>query len=120
MIELHAEPGYAAGPIPGCGILVLDTTLAPELRDEGTARDLVNQLQQIRKRLDLRYEQRIDLAIIGDDDIRRVVNTHADYIRGETLARTRLNQPIPGAESVAVTLDERPVTIHVKPRSSDE
>jgi isoleucyl-tRNA synthetase len=48
IIELHAKEGWAAERIPGQGILVLDTYLTPELLDEGLARDLVNQIQQVR------------------------------------------------------------------------
>jgi len=114
-VELHAKEGYAAERIGGCGILVLDTSLTPELRDEGLARDLVNKIQQIRKKLDLRYEQRIDLAIVGDEEISRVVNAFANHIRGETLAQSLLNQPIPGAEPVTADIDGHTARIFVKP-----
>jgi len=114
-IELHAREGYAAERVPGQGIIVLDTHITPELRDEGMARDLVNQIQQIRKNLNLRYEQRIDLAITGDADIARVVNAHASYICNETLAQSILNQPIPGIEGVNASIEEHEATIFVKP-----
>jgi len=115
-VELHAREGYAAERVPGYGIIVLDTHITPELRDEGWARDLVNQIQQVRKKLDLKYEQRIDLAIVSDSaDIRRVVNTHAAYVQRETLANTLLSQPINGAEAHTATIDDMSVTIDVKP-----
>ena len=114
LVELHAKEGYAAERIGGQGILVLDTTITPELRDEGCARDLVNQIQQIRKKLDLRYEQRIDLAIVGDEEVHRVVNAFADYIRGETLAQTLLSQPIPNTEPVKADIDGRGVEVWVR------
>ncbi len=114
-VELHAKEGFAAARIPGCGILVLDAHITPELRDEGWARDLVNQIQQIRKKLDLRYEQRIDLAIDGDEDVHRVVNTHADYIRGETLAQTLLNQPLTDVDATEVEFDDHIARIYVIP-----
>jgi len=101
--------------IPGHGILVLDTHLTDELRDEGTARDLVNQIQQIRKQLDLRYEQRIDLSVVGEAYIQQVVNRFADYIRGETLANCLLNKPLPGAEPIKVTLDDHYLEMFVRP-----
>ncbi len=114
-IELHAREGYAAERVPGCGIIVLDTHITPELRDEGYARDLVNQIQQVRKNLNLRYEQRIHLAIIGDADVARIVNAHATHIAGETLAESILNQPIDGIDSVTADLDGHAATIYVKP-----
>ena len=114
-IELHAKEGWAAERIPGCGILVLDTQMTPDLVDEGIARDLINQVQQARKNLDLRYEQRIDLAVLGGEDIRRVINTFGKYIMGETLAQAILSQAIPGAESVKTDIEGHGVEIHVKP-----
>ena len=118
LVELHAKEGYAAERIGSQGILVLDTTITPELRDEGCARDLVNQVQQMRKKLDLRYEQRIDLAIVGDEEVHRVVNAFAEYIRGETLAQTLLNQSIAGAEQAQAKIEGHTADIHVKPIES--
>jgi isoleucyl-tRNA synthetase len=115
-VELHAREGYAAERVPGYGIIVLDTHITPELQDEGWARDLVNQIQQIRKKMDLKYEQRIDLAIVSEsEDIKRVVNAHAKYIQGETLANTLLSQPIGDAEMQVATIDDMVVSIYVKP-----
>ncbi|MBK8270094.1 MAG: class I tRNA ligase family protein [Planctomycetes bacterium] len=114
MIELHAREGYAAERVPGCGILVLDTHITPELLNEGYARDLVNQIQQVRKNLNLRYEQRIHLAITGDADVTRVVNAHAKYIASETLADSILNQPIAGVEAISADLDGHLASVHVK------
>ncbi len=114
-VELHAKEGWTAERVPGCGILVLDTHITNELRDEGTARDLINQIQQARKKLDLRYEQRIDLAIIGGEDVQRVVSGFGEYIMGETLAQAVLNQPIPNVEPVQAKIEGHDVEIHVKP-----
>jgi isoleucyl-tRNA synthetase len=115
IVELHAKEGYTAERVPGCGILVLDTHITPELRDEGIARDLINQIQQARKKLDLRYEQRIDLAIVGDQDIGRVVSSFGKYVMGETLAQAVLNQPIPDVQPIKTTIKGHDTAIYVKP-----
>jgi isoleucyl-tRNA synthetase len=114
-VELHAREGWSAQRIPGQGILVLDTQLTDALQDEGFARDLVNQIQQHRKALDLRYEQRIDLAVAGDEFVHRIVNGFASYIQGETLAQSLLNQPIPGIEPVTCDLDGHAARVYVHP-----
>ena len=114
-VELHAKEGWTAERIPGAGILVLDTQLTPDLRDEGTARDLVNQVQQIRKQLNLRYEQRIDLAVVGPEEIQRVTNAFGTHIMGETLAESLLSQKIPGVEPVSAEIEGHAVEIYVKP-----
>ncbi|MCZ6682100.1 MAG: class I tRNA ligase family protein, partial [Planctomycetota bacterium] len=113
MIELHAREGWAAERIPGHGILALDAHLTPELRDEGMARDLVNHVQQIRKSLDLRYEQRIDLALVGDEDVGRVVTGFGDYIQGETLATNLLTCPIANIEPSKLEIDGHAVSAYV-------
>lgn len=99
--------------IPGHGILALDAHLTPELRDEGMARDLVNHVQQIRKSLDLRYEQRIDLALVGDEDVGRVVTGFGDYIQGETLATNLLTRPIANIEPSKLEIDGHAVSAYV-------
>jgi isoleucyl-tRNA synthetase len=114
-VELHAKEGWTAERIPGSGILVLDTHMTPELKDEGTARDLVNQVQQIRKQLDLRYEQRISLAITGGGDVQRVVDGFGKYIMGETLAQSLLSSEIAGVTPVKVQIDGGDVAVYVKP-----
>jgi len=114
-VELHAKEGWTAERIPGSGILVLDTHLTPELKDEGTARDLVNQVQQIRKQLDLRYEQRISLAITGGEGLQRVVDGFGKYIMGETLAESLLGTELAGVAPVKVQIDGGDVAIYVKP-----
>ncbi|QDV91977.1 Isoleucine--tRNA ligase [Phycisphaerae bacterium RAS2] len=113
LVELHAKEGFAAERVPGCGILVLDTHLTPALLDEGMARDLVNQIQQVRKNLNLRYEQHIDLAILGDADIQRVLKAHGDTIRGETLADSLRDAPLHDVEPARVEVDGHAVEIYV-------
>ena len=115
LVELHAREGWAAERIPGQGILVLDTHLTDELRDEGIARDFVNVIQQTRKNLNLKYEQRIDLAIVGGPDVQRIVNGFADYIRGETLAQNLLSTAIPGVEPARAESEGLAAEICVKP-----
>lgn len=116
IVELHAKEGYSAERIPGQGILVLDTKLSPELIDEGMARDLVNQVQQVRKNLNLKYEQRIDLAITGDADIQRIVTAFGEYIMGETLATSLLTTPLRDTQPTEADIEGHAAQVFVKPR----
>jgi len=114
-VELHAREGYAAERIPGAGIIVLDTHITDELRDEGWARDLVNQIQQVRKKLDLKYEQQIDLALVSASaDMGRVMDSFGDYIGGETLARDLKREPLPDGEQISADIDGHGVQIFVR------
>ena len=115
LVELHAREGYSAERIPGQGILVLDTHLTPELVDEGIARDIVNQIQQVRKNLNLKYEQRIDLAVVGDAEIQRVLKNFGEYIMSETLAKNLLITPLRDTQPVAIEVESRSAELFVNP-----
>jgi isoleucyl-tRNA synthetase len=64
----------------------LDTEVTPELRLEGLARDIVRQVQQLRKDLGLNIEDRIRLRWRADGDLAHAIKAHADYIKREVLA----------------------------------
>lgn len=67
------------------GILVaLDTKVTPELEMEGKARDLVRQIQELRKAADYKVDDRITVALIGAD--KELLKKFGDYIKAETLA----------------------------------
>ena len=67
------------------GILVaLDTKITPELELEGQARDLVRQIQEMRKTADYNVDDRITLALIKAKP--ELLSKFGDYIKAETLA----------------------------------
>ena len=69
------------------GILVaLDTSLTPELEQEGMARDLVRQVQEMRKAADYKVSDRIKIALIKAPA--DVLKNFGDYIMSETLAES--------------------------------
>ena len=67
------------------GILVsLDANITDELKMEGFARDLVRQIQDLRKKAGFNVDDRIQVALVGVDS--ELVNKFGDYIKSETLA----------------------------------
>jgi isoleucyl-tRNA synthetase len=68
-------------------VVALDPHLTPELRLEGTAREVVNRVQRLRKEAGYVFTDRIALWIEGDGGVLDAVRAHADFIRGETLTR---------------------------------
>jgi len=69
----------------GEGMLIaLDTKLTPELEMEGRARDLVRQIQELRKTADFKVDDRITIALVGAE--KDLTNTFGDYIKSETLS----------------------------------
>jgi len=79
------------------GILVaLDAKVTPELEMEGKARDLVRQIQELRKAADYNVDDRITVALIGAD--KALLKQFGDYIKAETLAAEILTEMEDGDE----------------------
>jgi isoleucyl-tRNA synthetase len=72
----------------GSFVVALDPVLTDELRREGLAREVVNRVQRLRKDAGYAYTTRIALWVDGPPPVLEAVRAHADYIRGETLARS--------------------------------
>jgi len=91
------------------GILVaLNTEVTPELELEGRARDLVRQIQELRKVANYKVNDRINIALIGVD--KDLVEKFTDYIKTETLTTNILND-IKDADQLT---DFEGITIKVK------
>jgi len=67
-------------------VVALDTRLDDELRLEGTARELVNRIQRLRRDAGLELDDRIRLGIFGAPEVADAAETHRDYIATEVLA----------------------------------
>ena len=64
----------------------LDTTVTPELRREGLAREVISRVQRMRKEAALDVSDRIRLYISGDAPVLEAAETHRDWIADEVLA----------------------------------
>jgi isoleucyl-tRNA synthetase len=85
------------------GVVVLDTTLTPELQREGLARDVVRIVQQARRDAGLAVSDRIELVVHADATWLAALDAHRDFVANETLAVSVETEEVPGAEP-AVTL----------------
>jgi isoleucyl-tRNA synthetase len=66
--------------------VALDTTLAPELINEGLAREFVNRVQNMRKDAGLSVTDRIRICFETTDRLAVAITQKSDYIKSETLA----------------------------------
>ncbi|MHA2496166.1 MAG: isoleucine--tRNA ligase, partial [Candidatus Hodarchaeales archaeon] len=71
----------------GKGHVVLDSTLTPELLDEGLVRDLVRRIQSMRKDMELEYDAEISIGLDGDEHVKKAVQQYQDFIQHETIAK---------------------------------
>ena len=82
-VGFAGKPGLAVQAGSGF-VIALDTALTHELTLEGRARDLVREIQDLRKEANLHIADRIVLAITGATEI---LDAHRDYVMAETLCR---------------------------------
>ena len=66
--------------------VVLDTTLTPELIEEGFVREVISKVQTMRKDADFNVTDKIKLCISGNDKIAQIVNDNAEAIKNVVLA----------------------------------
>ncbi|MCL2532449.1 MAG: DUF5915 domain-containing protein, partial [Oscillospiraceae bacterium] len=63
-----------------------DVELTDELRQEGAVRDIIRQIQTMRKEAGYAVEQRIELAIAAQGDMQNTITQAAAHIAAEVLA----------------------------------
>ena len=84
-IRISAKDGFAVA-MENNVFTILDTTLTPELVDEGLARELVSKVQQLRKQADYEMMDNIVITVDADEEVKAAIEKHEDYIKSETLA----------------------------------
>ena len=92
-MEIISEdiPGWLMGN-EGNLTVALDITLTDELKNEGMARELVNRIQNIRKKSGLEITDRITVDIQPNEAATKAVEAFGDYIARQVLADAiRLN-----------------------------
>jgi isoleucyl-tRNA synthetase len=72
--------------LAGGGVVVLDISGSPELEAEGTARDMIREVQVARKGAGLHVSDRIDLGVASTSDVLDAVRAHLDRVKDAVLA----------------------------------
>lgn len=100
--RLVAKEPDSTAPLPdGAGLVVLDTTVTPELEAEGWAKDRIRELQDARRSAGLDVSDRITVVVEVPSEHLDTFTTHKELIAGEILATT-LEVGEPGAAAVDV------------------
>ena len=97
----ESQEGWS--PAEGRDLSVLiDTRLTEELLQEGRVRDLVRQIQVLRKESGLQVSDRIRIRYAADDPLAVLIAANGDYISEETLALEllRVGESLEGAKTV--------------------
>ena len=95
-LKLVAADAEHSAPLPGGeGVVVLDTTVTPELAAEGLARDVVRVVQLARRDAGLAVSDRIALTVDAPPAVAAAVETHREFVTGEVLAASVELAPVP-------------------------
>jgi len=94
-LEIVSEdiPGWQVASEDGITV-ALDVSLDENLISEGTARELVNRIQNLRKNSGLNVTDRIKIKIEALEGVEAAVSSYGGYIQNETLANSIHVEPI--------------------------
>jgi isoleucyl-tRNA synthetase len=106
-IEIISDdiPGLQVA-VMGTLTVALDTTLTPELLEEGIARELINRIQNLRKDKDFEVTDKITIKLKENDGINSAIQKNLAYICSETLAQSFeivKSLDVPGKDLVELT-----------------
>jgi isoleucyl-tRNA synthetase len=104
-------PGWQAAS-EGTLTVALDTSLSPALILEGTARELVNRVQKIRKDRGFELTDRILLTLEDLPVVAELVSVHGASVANEVLAQ-EIHQGLPSSREGAEVLDLEGLVIRV-------
>jgi isoleucyl-tRNA synthetase len=85
-VRLKARDGWAAAQGKQC-VVVLATEITDALRQEGIVKDAIRAIQELRKKSQCRFTDRIILQIAAPSDVRQAMELHQELWMGETLTK---------------------------------
>ena len=110
-VEVRAErSGDLALAQEGAWAVALDLELDDDLRREGTARELVRALNDLRKAEGLAIADRVRATLAAGPAVRAAVDAHRDWVAGEILA-SELVLTDDAGDGARVDIDGEPVAV---------
>ncbi|MGD9978036.1 MAG: isoleucine--tRNA ligase [Bacteroidales bacterium] len=115
-VEILSEdiPGWLVAN-EGRYTVALDIKITEELRMEGIARELINRVQNIRKDSGFEVTDKVRITVKKHEGLNSAVETHRDYIAGQTLAKEiKLVDSELNGNSIVIELDDLKTSINVE------
>lgn len=86
-VRISAKEGFVVG-MENNVFTILDTTLTPELIEQGYVREIISKIQQLRKQADFEMMDSIKIYVDADEEITAAIEASKDYIMEETIAES--------------------------------
>jgi isoleucyl-tRNA synthetase len=115
IVTTKIEPSGYSVVEEGSYAVAVETTVTPELAQEGLARELAHRIQNLRKDAGFEITDRIVTYYQGPEEVGMVMRNHADYIKQETLSEELVpGAPEDGAKSETQKVEGMEVTLGVR------
>ena len=113
-VDIYSEdiPGWLVAN-EGTLTIALDITVTEELRLEGTARELINRIQNLRKQSGYEVSDRIRVLLPEDEELARVLGRYGSYIAREVQA-VSIDQRADFTPLLELDLDDRLIPIYIE------
>jgi isoleucyl-tRNA synthetase len=114
LLQANDTPGYATASEAGYTVAIT-TEITPELAAEGAAREVVRRIQEMRREAGFGLADRITTWYQADAELSAVIETHAGYIKAETLSVELIaGEPGTGAHRAEQEIDGARVVLGVR------
>ena len=113
-VDIYSEdiPGWLVAN-EGTLTIALDITVTDELRLEGTARELINRIQNLRKQSGFEVSDRIRVLLPEDEELAKVLTLYGSYIAREVQA-VSIDQRTGFTPLLEMDLDDRLIPIYIE------
>ena len=114
---LEEIPINGYGISSGKNIIVgVYTEISEELKQEGMVRDLIRQVQNLRKHSGLKVEDRIEIGILGSKELNAAVQSHESYFMNEVLGvKLDMTNVASLTFNDSIKIDGKKITIGISP-----
>lgn len=113
-VDIYSEdiPGWLVAN-EGTLTIALDITVTDELRLEGTARELINRIQNLRKQSGFEVSDKVRILLPEDEELHRVLSVYSAYIAKEVQA-VSIEEQTGFTPTLELDLDERMIPIYIE------
>ena len=119
IVTSQAPDGWAGVADHDTQVLI-DARITADLKREGMARDVIRQVQNLRKEANLEMEDRITLYLPTESaELRQAIEKHRDYIASETLTVQWASVPLDGSPTANVKIEGQALMIQLRATEQD-